>query len=318
VAGTPASSSRGHWTQPASLRIVYQPIVSTLDGRIRGVEALARFPDGRPPDVWFREAAEHGAAVELELLAVETALGLDPDILSEGSYVAVNVSPVTLQAPQLLPLVRDRAFPVVVEITEHSLVGDYVALASAVTDYAKAVGSTVIAEGVETMEEYEALVSVGIRCAQGYLFAKPAALPIDVDAVLAAVRQPRVLVVDDDAAVRTFIRLLLDKSGFEIVAEADDVSPAIGFARAAQPDVIVLDVQMPSMRGDEALPMFRRAAPDATIVVVSGETISLRGPNAPDAYVPKGIEMVALPAVLRDLLRLPPAPDDVTEAVFGR
>src|SRR5439155_12883254 len=62
------------------LRIVFQPIVSTDTGRMVGAEALSRFdafnpadlPD--PPDVVFADAATVGLGVELELLALRTAL----------------------------------------------------------------------------------------------------------------------------------------------------------------------------------------------------------------------------------------------------
>ena len=43
-----------------TLNVAAQPIVDLTSGRLAGVEALARFPDQRPPDVWFAEAAEAG------------------------------------------------------------------------------------------------------------------------------------------------------------------------------------------------------------------------------------------------------------------
>jgi len=41
--------------------------------------------------------------------------------------------------------------------------------------FAKSTGITLVAEGVESPEELDALTAVGVRCAQGYLFARPGA-----------------------------------------------------------------------------------------------------------------------------------------------
>ena len=110
------------------LEIVYQPIVALGDGRLAGLEALARFrgEPSRPPSAWFADASEAGLSVELELAAAEAALaGLDdlPPV-----FVALNVSPATLRAPRLRDLVGAVADRIVLELTEHAPVEDYAAL----------------------------------------------------------------------------------------------------------------------------------------------------------------------------------------------
>ena len=60
--------------EPTSLRVALQPIVDLETGRWVAVEALARFPDNRPPDQWFTEAHEAGIGIPLERLALECAL----------------------------------------------------------------------------------------------------------------------------------------------------------------------------------------------------------------------------------------------------
>jgi len=113
-----------------TMEMVLQPIVRLSDGATVGHEALARFADGRAPDLWFREAAEAGLGVELELAAVEKAIAIAP----RSGYLSVNVGPHTLASPELLQLLdeRARATLLVLELTEHAVVGDYAAASEAV------------------------------------------------------------------------------------------------------------------------------------------------------------------------------------------
>ncbi|PTT16389.1 DNA-binding response regulator [Microbacterium sp. HMWF026] len=63
----------------------------------------------------------------------------------------------------------------------------------------------------------------------------------------------RVLVVDDQALIRTAVRELLDaQSGIEVVGEATDGEEAVALAAALRPDVVVCDIRMPRMDGIEA------------------------------------------------------------------
>ncbi len=80
----------------------------------------------------------------------------------------------------------------------------------------------------------------------------------------------RVLIVDDHAVVRTGIKLLLDREeDIEPVGQAGSVREAVLEARAAKPDVILLDVVMPDASGLEAIPPLLHEHPDAKILVLS-------------------------------------------------
>ncbi len=64
----------------------------------------------------------------------------------------------------------------------------------------------------------------------------------------------RVLIVDDHAVVRQGLRMLLDaKNHIEIVGEAADGESAVQMAKTLQPDVILMDLLMPTMSGVEAI-----------------------------------------------------------------
>jgi two-component system chemotaxis response regulator CheB len=106
--------------------------------------------------------------------------------------------------------------------------------------------------------------------------------------------QYRVLVVDDSAVIRTMLSQWLRADGeIEVIGVAMDGQMAVEAAGRLQPDVVLLDVEMPRMTGIEALPGILKAAPSAKVIMVStltyaGAEISLRalGAGASD-YVAK-------------------------------
>jgi EAL domain-containing protein (putative c-di-GMP-specific phosphodiesterase class I) len=117
----------------APFSMVFQRIVDLRGGRIVGYEALARFvgEPSRPPDVWFREAAEVGLGLELERLAVCKALVQLPSLAPE-LFLSVNASPELVTSAGFLTALEGSATErVIVEITEHAPVHDYERLARA-------------------------------------------------------------------------------------------------------------------------------------------------------------------------------------------
>lgn len=80
---------------------------------------------------------------------------------------------------------------------------------------------------------------------------------------------PRVVLVDDDAALRGVLRPALERSGIEVVAEAADGIEAVEVVRQVDPDVVLMDLQMPGMGGIEATREIKQLAPSVQIVVVT-------------------------------------------------
>jgi response regulator NasT len=62
----------------------------------------------------------------------------------------------------------------------------------------------------------------------------------------------RILIAEDETIIRLDLRELLERSGFEVCAEARDGEEAVALARSEKPDVAVLDVKMPRLDGIEA------------------------------------------------------------------
>ena len=80
---------------------------------------------------------------------------------------------------------------------------------------------------------------------------------------------PRILIVDDDKAVRTAIQVLLEHEGFEVVVVENGRS-AIEAATKTSIDAAIVDIVMPGMDGLETIKAFDRSAPGVPVVAISG------------------------------------------------
>ncbi len=148
-------------------------------------------------------------------------------------------------------------------------------IVAAVVGLARALGLATVAEGVETADQAARLLELGCDQAQGYLWspAVPAndlAELLDRSPISLSPARARVLIVDDEPAVRELLRLALElEGGFAVVAEASDGLQGIDLAREHQPDLVLLDLLMPGMGGLEAVEHMARVAPAAKVVVLT-------------------------------------------------
>ncbi len=62
----------------------------------------------------------------------------------------------------------------------------------------------------------------------------------------------RILVAEDETLIRLDLKEILERSGFDVCAEARDGEEAVALAREAEPDLVILDVKMPRLDGIEA------------------------------------------------------------------
>ena len=82
------------------------------------------------------------------------------------------------------------------------------------------------------------------------------------------VSAPRVLIVDDHPTFRASARRLLEAEGFVVVGEAADGEAALAAAAALDPDLVLIDVQLPGLDGFETARRLT-AAPGAPAVVLT-------------------------------------------------
>ena len=92
----------------------------------------------------------------------------------------------------------------------------------------------------------------------------------------------RVLLVDDHDLFRTGLRNLLEEEGLEIVGEAATGAEAIAHVGETSPDVVVMDLNMPSMGGVEATRHIAEVAPLTRVVML---TISDQDSDVTDAIL---------------------------------
>jgi two-component system, OmpR family, phosphate regulon response regulator PhoB len=120
--------------------------------------------------------------------------------------------------------------------------------------------------------------------------------------------RPRVLIVEDEAALVTMLRYNLEKEGFE-VAEAADGEEAMLRIREATPDVVLLDWMLPRLSGLELCRQIRRAPQTRTLPVImltarGEEGDRVRGLNSgADDYIVKPFSPSELVARVRAVMR---------------
>ncbi|MBV9280195.1 MAG: response regulator transcription factor [Chloroflexi bacterium] len=80
----------------------------------------------------------------------------------------------------------------------------------------------------------------------------------------------KVLLADDHAILREGIRMVLDaQPGIAVVGEAEDGRRVVELAEALRPDVVVMDIAMPTMNGAEATRQIRRRLPHIQVVILT-------------------------------------------------
>jgi pilus assembly protein CpaE len=121
--------------------------------------------------------------------------------------------------------------------------------------------------------------------------------------VMVDAEKTRVLIVDDIAETRENVRKLLQfESDIEVVASAQSAKEAIQLTKETEPDVVLMDINMPDMDGITATETIRQQSPTVQVVILSVQEDQI--------YMRR-----AMLAGARDFLPKPPMPDELVAAI---
>jgi len=81
----------------------------------------------------------------------------------------------------------------------------------------------------------------------------------------------RFVVVDDHPIARMAIRLLLEKHGNQVVGETDDGGEVLPMVHQLKPDVLIIDIDIPTINGIEVIEMLRKSRYMLPVIVMSGK-----------------------------------------------
>jgi two-component system cell cycle sensor histidine kinase/response regulator CckA len=123
-----------------------------------------------------------------------------------------------------------------------------------------------------------------------------------------------ILVVDDEDIVRSFLQQVLTRAGYEVLLAADGEEALQVFSRnRSRISLVLLDLVMPVMSGEETLPHLFAIEPEVRVIVSSGQDEEecmrkLREPRVA-GFLQKPYKPSVLTAMVRKLLRVPAAMD---------
>jgi len=121
--------------------------------------------------------------------------------------------------------------------------------------------------------------------------------------------QKTVLVADDNSSIRFLICSLIEHAGFKVVGEAENGIQAIERAKRFHPDLILLDLSMPSVNGAEAASILKQLMPKVPIVLFTlheekaGRALAMR--IGVDLFLGKDTGLAHLVESMRELVGSP-------------
>ncbi|KQC08062.1 MAG: two-component system response regulator [Methanolinea sp. SDB] len=123
-----------------------------------------------------------------------------------------------------------------------------------------------------------------------------------------------ILLVDDSEMARFLLKQILVSGGHTIVGEAGDGEECIQKVRHLSPQMVILDLVMPKMRGIETLKVIREIDPSIKVVICSGDHQEFSVRDAvkfgASGYIIKPFHKAAVLEEVRDIMNEAPADDE--------
>ncbi len=117
-----------------------------------------------------------------------------------------------------------------------------------------------------------------------------------------ATRGKRILVVDDDQTAQDLLNELLCRDG-HVVAQAQDGFKALELFSPGKFDLVIIDLLMPGMRGDELATKIKELSPSQSVLLISGLASDLPGAEEPfNRILRKPFTISELQAAMAELL----------------
>ncbi|HWV24635.1 MAG TPA: response regulator transcription factor [Thermomicrobiales bacterium] len=119
------------------------------------------------------------------------------------------------------------------------------------------------------------------------------------------------LIADDHALFRDGLRSLLEAHGIEVLGEARNGSEAVDLAREYQPDIVLMDLNMPGVNGLAATRLISAEMPNVRVVVLTASEddadLFEAVKSGAQGYLPKSLEAEQLFSFLEGVLKDEPA-----------
>lgn len=119
--------------------------------------------------------------------------------------------------------------------------------------------------------------------------------------------QHTILVVEDEEAIRTYIYDILLENGYSVLTASDGIE-AINIVKKNQPDVILLDLGLPTMRGEAVCKEVKKLYPEIQIIILTAQDTTpdiIKGLNiGADDYMVKPFEVEEVVARIKARLRV--------------
>jgi two-component system response regulator DegU len=115
----------------------------------------------------------------------------------------------------------------------------------------------------------------------------------------------KLMLVEDHTAVRQALAAILKETDFSTIYEASNGKEAVDSLKETQPDIVIMDLDMPVMNGFEALRIIKEEYPAIKVIILSGHSdkgyVSQTLQSGADAFLPKQCSIEVLVDVIENV-----------------